>query len=313
MKRRYFKELRFRQIRALVELKRRGAFAEVARHLQLSVPSVWQQIRALEDEFDVRLAVARGNKVELTDDGHLLAELSIPVVDSFEYLRHAFAERQKGLQRKLILATTTSLLTYDLPPVIAAYRKVHPDIQITFLEQSPTQARETFEQGHADLAVIGDRALAEPGRQYRAETVTAYDTHLDCPAGHALMKAKRLTLARIARHPLILPVEGDLRDIAIGTFNEAKLNDITISMSANSINLIDSFVQMGYGVGLATLSPVTISRGIEFGAQSLHLRNVSKLFGKESIVMVSRAIGHEHDHVRAFRETVIRVMKQRLS
>lgn len=309
MKRRYFKELRFRQIRALVELKRRGGFAEVARHLQLSVPSVWQQIRALEDEFDVSLAVADGNKVKLTDDGHLLAELGSPVVDSFEYLRTTFAEHQKGLQRKLTLATTTSLLTYDLPPVIAAYRKTHPEIQITFIEQTPRVARETFEQGHADLAIIGDRAPIEPNRQYNAEAVTSYDTHLVCPAGHALMKAKRLTLAQIARHPLILPVAGDLRDTAIRKFTEANLHDITISMSANSSNLIDSFVQMGYGVGLATLSPVTISRGIEFGAHGLHLRNVSKLFGTETIIMISRSIGHEYAHVRAFREILITVMK----
>ena len=133
MKRRYFKELRFRQIRALVELKRLGGFAEVARHLNLSVPSVWQQIRALEDEFGVSLAIAKGNQVELTDDGQLLVELGEPVVDSFEYLRHAFSERQKGLKRKLTIATTSTILTYDLPEVIAVYRERYPEVKIDFI------------------------------------------------------------------------------------------------------------------------------------------------------------------------------------
>ena len=48
--RRYFKEVRFRQIRALVELSRRGSFASTATSLGLAVPSVWQQVRALESQ-----------------------------------------------------------------------------------------------------------------------------------------------------------------------------------------------------------------------------------------------------------------------
>jgi len=308
MKRRYFKELRFRQIRALVELKRRGGFAEVARQLQLSVPSVWQQIRALEDEFEVRLAVARGNKVELTDDGHLLAELGEPVVDSFEYLRRTFAERQKGLKRKLTLATTTYLLTYDLPPVIAAYRKAHPEIEINFIEQTSHEARTTFEQGHADLAIVGDRLLAEPGSHYHVETITTYNTHLICPTGHALLKAKRLTLAQIARHPLIIQNVGELRENATRAFAKANLHDFDISRSVDSLDLIASYVRMAYGVGLDTISPAVIADWKESSRRDLHLRDVSNFFDKEMIVMIYRAIGHEFSHIKTFRETVNRVM-----
>jgi DNA-binding transcriptional LysR family regulator len=306
MKRRYFKEFRFRQIRALVELHRHGGFAEVARQLQLSVPSVWQQIRALEDEFKVRLAIARGNKVELTDDGLLLAELAAPVVSSFESLRFAFSERQKGLKRELTLATTTSLLTYDLPPVIAAYRRTHPEVQITFIEQPSHEARATFEQGRADLAIVG-AAASEPGPHYHAEPVTDYSAHLVCPAGHELLKSKRLTLAQIARHPLVLPVIGGvLRERVTAVFAEAGLRDITVSVSANSLSLVNGYVRMGYGVGLVSLSPVIVSQWMESGGHDLHLRDVSKLFGKESVFMLHRPQGHEMSHVRAFREAVVK-------
>ena len=311
MKRRYFKELRYRQIRALVELDRRGCFAEVARRLQLSVPSVWQQIRALEDEFKVRLAVASGNQVELTDDGHLLAELAAPVVESFESLRLAFAERQKGLKRGLVLATTTSLLTYDLPAVIADYRKSHPEVQITFVERPSHQARAMLEQGGADLAIVGVDTLPAPRPHYHIEPVTDYFSYLVCPAGHELLKAKRLTLAQIIRHPLVLPgVDGVLHDKVSRAFAEAGLRDVIIGMTAHSLSLVNSYVSMGYGVGIVSLSTAIVSRWMESGYHDLHLRDVSKLFGKEPIVMIHRATGHEFSHVRAFRETVMTVMKQ---
>lgn len=310
MKRRYFKELRFRQIRALVELQRSGGFAEVARRLQLSVPSVWQQIRALEDEFGVRLAVARGNSVELTADGRTLVELASPVVDSFESLRTAFAERQKGLKRELTLATTTSLLTYDLPPAIAAYRKTHPEVQITFIERPSHEAISLFEQGQADLAIAGTGPLTAKSPHYHAIPVATYRAHLVCPAGHVLLKPRRLTLAQIARHPLVLPVVGGvLRENIAHAFSKAALNDINISMSANSLDLVKGYVRMGYGAGIASLSPAIVALWQESGSHDLQLRDVSSLFGTEPIVMIHRATGHEFTHVRAFREMVMKGLK----
>lgn len=59
---RYFKELRLRQLRAIVELARRGSFAEVARALDPSVASVWQQIRGMEKEFGVPLVQVVGRR-----------------------------------------------------------------------------------------------------------------------------------------------------------------------------------------------------------------------------------------------------------
>ena len=42
--RRYFKEVRFRQIRALFEVSRHGSFAAAARSLGMATPSVWRQV-----------------------------------------------------------------------------------------------------------------------------------------------------------------------------------------------------------------------------------------------------------------------------
>src|SRR5690348_5968877 len=92
--RRYFKEVRFRQIRAFVELSRQGSFAATAAALDLAVPSVWQQIRSLEDEYGVQLVVSEGTKVRLTDDGRALADMAAPLVEAFDGLREMFEEQR---------------------------------------------------------------------------------------------------------------------------------------------------------------------------------------------------------------------------
>jgi DNA-binding transcriptional LysR family regulator len=79
--RRYFKELRFPQLRSLVALARKGTFSAVAKAFQMSIPSVWQQIRALEQEFGVAMVRPSGKTVELTEEGWPLVEMSQPLVD----------------------------------------------------------------------------------------------------------------------------------------------------------------------------------------------------------------------------------------
>ena len=80
-KRRYFKEVRFRQIRALVELSRQGSFTSAATSLGLAVPSVWQQVRALEDEYGVQIVSSHGPQLSLTEDGQNLVEMATPLVE----------------------------------------------------------------------------------------------------------------------------------------------------------------------------------------------------------------------------------------
>ena len=63
---RYFKELRFQQLRALLAVHRHQSFAGAAAALGLSTPSVWQQVRGLEDAFGAELVRVK-KKIHLLD------------------------------------------------------------------------------------------------------------------------------------------------------------------------------------------------------------------------------------------------------
>ena len=68
--RHYFKELRLQQFRSLVALARLQTFSAAAGALKITRASVWQQVRALEQEFACALLRTRGQRVELTPAGH---------------------------------------------------------------------------------------------------------------------------------------------------------------------------------------------------------------------------------------------------
>lgn len=71
----------------------------------------------------------------LTDDGELLARMASPLVERFDSLRSILAERRGELRRTLTPTTTATILRYEISPVIASYRKSHPDVELSLIDR----------------------------------------------------------------------------------------------------------------------------------------------------------------------------------
>lgn len=307
--RHYYKEVRLRQMRALVEIARHGSFAKAARELGLSSPAVWQQVRALEREFDADLVVSRGGEALLTEDGELLARLMAPLVESFDTIRSMFAERRGNLHRRLTLATTTALLTHELPAAIIRYRQTHPNVELTLIDRPSLEARAIFERGGADIAIIGATGAENAPPQCRVETLVRYPFHLLAPEGHPLLKRKRLTLDDIAHHPLILAGKGSaISQQVTEIFTQSDARAPKTALTSTNLALTISYVQMGFGIAVIPIGPTMAAQWRPAQRGQVEIRDVSKFFGHEHIIILHRAGSYELQHLKQFRETVMKVM-----
>lgn len=313
--RRYFKEVRFRQLRALVELARRGSFAATASALGLAVPSVWQQIRSLEDEYRVQLVAAEGSKVRLTEDGQLLVDLAAPLVESFEGLRAVFEDRRASTARTLTLAAPAAMLSGALRRPFLLYRQLHPQVKLALLDRPSYLARQLLEQDEADLAIMGMAEGDAPMPQFDCRLLTQYAFHLACPADHPLATAKRITLQSVASQPLVLaPEESSSHRQIRYVFAKAGLADrLNVIMTATNRALLLNYVAIGFGISLGTgaASVKPPKRGA--GEAELVIRNVASLFGEERVYWVSRKGRYEPAHVRDFRMLVEKHLTPQLS
>lgn len=303
--RRYFKEVRFRQIRALVELGRRGSFAAVARVLEMSTPSIWRQIRALEDEYRVDLVVVRGREVRLTVDGALLVDLAAPLVEGFDSLRHQFGDRRGIAVPGLRVAAPAAVLGSVLREAVAAYRRSHPQVRLTLADVPSQVAWRMVERDEADLAIIG----RPDGRRLTAGlselSLAAFPFHVVCPASHPLVGTPRLTLRRLLDHPLILADEQSSSRIHFDRIvAKAGLSSrVDVAMTAGNLAVILGYVAAGVGVAVAS-RPLLDPLPQPPGGEPLVARDASGCLGIERIVLVRRRGRHEAPHVAAFRELV---------
>jgi molybdate transport repressor ModE-like protein len=306
--RRYFKELRFRQLRSLVALARRGSFSAVAEAFRISVPSVWQQIRALEEEFGTVLVRRSGKAAALTEQGELLVELVRPLVEGFDNIRELFTEQKRLLPCRITVATTASLLLHELQRPLAVLRERHPDIELTFIDRPSVIALKHLENGDADIAVLG--TMGEQLPSYIHSTVlTAYPFVLVCPEGHPLQQARSIRLPDILKYPLVMPGEGSNSRLQVQRVLEAAgmWQDARVAFTASTFDIVAGYVRSGFGIAVTSVSPLLLAEA-EAGSltyRGIVFRDLSKLFREETVILAHRHAKIELPHHRTFREVVI--------
>jgi len=311
-KRRYYKEMRVSQLRALIELDRNRGFSRAAAALQLTTPSVWQQIRALEADFGCSLVQVNGHDVTLTEEGQMLLMLIQPVVSGFDSLRSQFEEMKQSRGTRLTVAAPTDVLMNELPDVIRRYRKDCPDVAITVIDRSSAEARKLIEAGEVDLALAGN--LGDPlAKTLSAESIMTFPFMLLCPKKHPLVHLKSVTAEAVAGYPIVMPTRGtNARRRTDDVFRSAGLTEqLQIALEASVKELLIRYVQMEFGIAIAPVSAgFTAANEGRLKAENLVLRNISDVFGEESLLLLRQQNRHEPEHVAQFRRLVVSMLKR---
>ena len=308
--RRYFKGVRFRQIRALVEFERTGGFTSAAAALELSVPSVWQQIRALELEYGVALVDSRGSQMFLTAEGRMLVDLAAPLVEGFDSLRSAFEALKQTVSLTLRVVAPAPMLSGTLREPLICYRKQFPGVNLTLMDRPSFTARQIMERNEADLGVIGIARGDEPLKQFHVQTLATYPFQLICPKDHPLLKLPRIRLSDLAKQPLLLsaPESSSHRQVR-HVFAEAGLEKkMNVTMTATDRDLLVGYVQMGLGVAIGTGANTTALQQVLPGEVEIERRDLSELLGHEMVALIQRKGRYELPHISAFREAVLEAL-----
>jgi DNA-binding transcriptional LysR family regulator len=264
----------------------------------------------LEDEYCVQLVVARGARVSLTEDGQSLVEMAKPLVEGFDSLREMFEDRHRTTPRTLTIVAPAPMLHGALRKPIVAYRKKYSAVALRLIDRPSQLARELIEAGGADIAILGIAQGDEPLQQFTVWPLASYPFRLICPKDHPLATARRITLADIVQHPLVLSVEQSsshrhIRHIITQAGLGARMN---VTTTATNRALLLDYVAIRLGITISTSANNTKLPRPGPGECKLTMRDITNLFGSEKVVLVQRKGRHELPHVKALREMVLKEM-----
>lgn len=304
--RHYFKELRLQQFRSLVALARWQTFSAAASALKLTRAAVWQQVRALEQEFACALLRTRGQRVELTPAGQKLVEIAAPLVAGFDSVKVAFRAAIKGeLSHTLVIAAAPIFLLQELRRPIQQIHAEYADVHVTFLERNSGAAVEILDQGGADVAVVACPHHVPARATLEYVPLGSYPFTLVCPPGHPLLTKRRITLLDFTKYPLILPTPSTYCRLHFdATVEKAGLGTrLRILIESNFPVMLFEYVRLGLGVALLPLpaAPNLLSPWHDGG---VHLRPIPEVLGDEPTYFVRRKGQFETPVAARFRELI---------
>lgn len=235
------------RLRLFVAVARAGSLTRAAAELDLSQPTVSQQIQVLERELRAALFTRLGRGVALTAAGAALvpyAEQLLALADAARLATQAAA----GLAaRTLRLGAGNTLATYVLPDLLARLRWEQPDIVAHITVGNTEQLVAAAVAGRVELVLVGspvtdERLVITPFLRDQLVAIVAPDD--------ALAARNLLALADLAARPVLLREPGSALHSAVAALFAAAGCPPARTMTLGNIEAIKRCVEAALGVAV---------------------------------------------------------------
>ena len=242
------KQATLHQLQILGAIARYGSFTRAAAALELTQPTVSQQIKRLTQTIGMPLFEQLGKQIYLTAAGQEVLGASAMISEKFAELEIAIDELRGLKQRRIDLVASTTA-KYFVPRLLGTFRRKHPDIELALhiTNQEGVLARLAKNQG--DLYFTG-----RPPSDLEIELRPILDNPLVvvAPSNHPLAGKTNIAIKELATEPFIFREAGSgTRSVVEHFLAENRVTvDVVIELSSN-----EAIKQaIAGGLGLSVLS-----------------------------------------------------------
>ena len=263
------------QLFAFHQIVKTGSFSKASTNIFRSQSAVSHQIKNLEKELNIELFERLGKTIRLTEAGKILFDFMNSFSNDLDNLKRIYEDMRQGKSGSLTIATSSAVITYILPNVIKMFVDHFPKTKIKlFTCIDSFQIPQLILNGEADFG-IGPKINQAPTQKLSFLSWKFFDKILLTAKSHSLSKKKKITLADIARYPLILYGGGTIiRKSVEEAFIQNNLS-YEIIMEMDVAENIKKYVEMGIGISILSSLAFTPADKARFS-----LRSINHLMGK---------------------------------
>lgn len=149
-----------------------GSFQKAAERLNYAQSTITLQMQLLEQELSVRLFERVGRRMELTQAGRGLLPYVDTVLTALGQVE-SYGKNECGLTGTLSVAMPETLLSYQMPQALKAFRKEAPAVRLSLQTPNCYEIREKVLNGAVDLGVHYD--VGGYGPSLVVERLGSYD------------------------------------------------------------------------------------------------------------------------------------------
>ncbi|MEW6452856.1 MAG: LysR family transcriptional regulator [Pseudomonadota bacterium] len=286
----------FRTLHAIVQ---HGSFARAGEAIGLTQSAVSLQVKALEEEFGVKLFDRSRRRPALTEAGKIVLAKSEEVLTLYDQIPESLSD-ERSLAGRLKVGAMPTVLSGALPDALVALNRTHPRIRVHLASGLSGDLVHQVTAGELDVAIT-----PEPSRSQSAKLSWSplYTDRLWLIAPAKIDHKNQRKL--LSEHPFIrldrrslsgIPIERELRRLRVRVREE---------MVLGSSETIIKMVQKGLGISIVSISDEMRKElaltCLPFGEPQLTRRIGFLVRQDRSDEMLVKALAHAVTEVTRFR------------
>jgi DNA-binding transcriptional LysR family regulator len=239
-----------RQMRAFVALAKTGNFTLAAEYLHVTQSALSGLIKEMEQTMGVRLVDRSTRRIALTEIGRELQPLFAKMIDDLDGAMQDIASRT-ALKKGVVRVAAPQLMSCTLlPEVIAAYRRVHPEVQVRLVDCAVENVAARVLSGEVDFGIGPER---DPTAQIAARQLFEMPFVLVFPHGHALAAREQLCWADVNDHPFI-SLQGQFTERLLSDMHTS-LRDVPLNPANEVTFMTTALAMVSAGLGVTVCLP----------------------------------------------------------
>jgi DNA-binding transcriptional LysR family regulator len=240
----------FDQITTFVYVAKLKSFSRAGHKVFRSQSAVSAQIRQLEQAYNSKLFDRTAKSVELTPAGEVLIEHAERLLRLRDESLQAVADLGKVVQGSLVFGANEATCLYLLPDIFAEYQRRYPRVHISIYRNFSQKILQRLEEGSIDVGIV---TLPVKSSSLKIHHIYRDRICLMVSKRNALANRSRVTLAEVARKPLIFPKTGFTRQVLDKLFRPYR-SRVHVTMELPSVGMIKRFVAADAGVSFISES-----------------------------------------------------------
>ncbi|MCR8726210.1 LysR substrate-binding domain-containing protein [Frigidibacter sp. ROC022] len=246
--------MRYVQLRAFHHVAVQGGFSRAAEHLRLTQPAISDQVRKLEQDYDVLLFNRSKKQVALTGAGERLLTITRRLFDAEAQALDLLSESRALRAGTLRIVADAA---HHVLHILARFRAAYPGVQVTLRAGNSETVIQSLRSYEADIGVLGEvpEGAAFDFVHLNRTPIIAFVASSD-----PLAERRELHFAELADLPLVLRERGSKTRLKLEQAAAAEGVSLTAAIEAESREAVREIVASGAGVGFVSAA--------EFGADA---------------------------------------------
>lgn len=272
------------QLRAFYLAARKNSITKAAEALHVTQPAVTMQIKAFENQLNVKLFRKYGNELQLTDVGQVLygyAMRMFNIVDEIEYVLKSYGDLTQG---SLTIGTTRSFARHLMPGLLSMFQKSFPKVRVFLKVGSSQEIADSIAAFRYDLGIIGRLPHLN---NLKVVPYTKEEFCVVISPNHRLATKSLISIFDLKNEPIIIRENGSGSRHAILSLLASHNMKPSVLVEAGSVEFIKEYVIKERGISFLNKPEVELE--VKMGLLKALDINEGPIWIQTDIVFARRA------------------------